>query len=101
NIHPQPVLVEPMAGCDPIPLEIIPGHPCKLGDVLRRARAQRAGDGRLVGTARPAKGALHRGVCPKVTLLWAMVLAPQRMPTRASSTLSIGRCRMVFWGTLT
>src|SRR2546428_12892414 len=30
-----------------------------------------------------------------------MVLAPQRMPTRASSTLSRGRYRTVFWGTVT
>src|SRR5215510_6721233 len=30
-----------------------------------------------------------------------MVLAPQSIPTKASSTLSIGRYRTVFWGTVT
>src|SRR5690349_22248232 len=36
-----------------------------------------------------------------VTLLCAMVLAPQRMPNRASSTFSTGRWRTVFWGMVT
>src|SRR6059058_4207349 len=36
-----------------------------------------------------------------VTLLWAMVLAPQRIPTSASRILSTGRSRTVFCGIVT
>ena len=39
-------------------------HPFKLRDILRCACAQRARNGRLVGTRRAAKGPLHRGVGP-------------------------------------
>src|SRR5919202_5616125 len=51
-----------MMGCRPIALQIIPGHPFKRRDMLRGARAQGAGNGRLLGTARPPKRPLHRRI---------------------------------------
>jgi hypothetical protein len=71
-------------------------HPFKLRDILRCACAQRARNGRLVGTRRVAKGPPHPGEVRIVTLLCAMVLAPQRMPTKASRSMSTGRYRTVF-----
>ena len=63
DIDSQVLLGEAMVGCGPIAFELIPGHPFKLRDMLPCARAQRAGDGRLVRTRRPSKGMLHGGVC--------------------------------------
>ena len=45
-----------------IALEIIPRHPAELLNRLRGTRLQRARNGRLLGTPRPPKGALHRWI---------------------------------------
>lgn len=59
NIHPQQALVESMVGRRSVPLQIIPGYALKLGDIVSRARPQRASNRRLVRTSLPPKGALH------------------------------------------
>src|SRR5207245_9807254 len=42
-----------------IALQVIPGHPTELGHCLRGTRLQGAGNGGLLGTARPPTGPLH------------------------------------------
>src|SRR2546430_2322918 len=42
-----------------IALQVIPGHPTELGHCPRGTRLQGAGNGGLLGTARPPKGPLH------------------------------------------
>src|SRR5689334_20883557 len=58
-IDPQQALGEAMMRRLAIALEIIPGHPTELVNRLHGTRVQGAGDGRLLGTARPAKSPLH------------------------------------------
>jgi hypothetical protein len=62
DIDPQQALREAMVRGLAIALEIIPGHPAELRNRLRGTRLQRARNGRLLGTPRPPKGALHRRI---------------------------------------
>ena len=62
HIDPQQALGESMVGCGSIALQVIPRHPLKLVDCLRGTGLQGARNGRLLGTARPPKGALYGGI---------------------------------------
>ena len=87
DIHPQQVLGETMAGRGPIAFQIVPGHACKLGDGVDCARPQGARDGRLVGTARAAKGALHRRVGPNRHVTLGNGLGPTEDPDQGIEDL--------------
>src|SRR5512145_642485 len=64
DIHPQPRVMEAVAGCDAIAFEIVPGHLFKLCNMLRGTGPQGPRHGRLLGTARPPKGPLHGTISP-------------------------------------
>src|ERR687886_273611 len=62
DIDPQQALGEAMVRRLAVALQVIPGHPGELVDGLRCARLQGTRNGRLLGTPRPPKGALHRRI---------------------------------------
>jgi len=81
-IHPQGLLVEAVMGRDPIALQIIPRHLFVLGDVLRGTGPQSPRNGRLLRTACPPTGPLHRTIRTDGDIVLGNRLGPTEDPAQ-------------------
>ena len=101
GIHPQPLLMERVAGGASIALEIVVRDALQLCHILRRTRVQGASNARLVGTALPPKGPLDSLIDFNRDVTLGNCLRPQSIPNSPSSSFSVGQYLTAFWAMLT